>query len=128
MTPLLILLASVAGGLGAGARYLVDVGVSAAYRRRARSDSAVGRFPWGIVVVNVTGSFALGLVTATLPDAGFIVGAGFLGGYTTFSTAMLDTIGLWKDGARSASVLHLLGTFGLSVLAAGAGLALGSLR
>ena len=129
MTPLLLLLASAAGGLGAGARYLVDVGVTAAIgpRRGPRSGSPTRRFPWGIVVVNISGSFALGLVTATLPDALFVVGAGFLGGYTTFSTAMLDAVGLWKDGARASAALHLLGTFGLSALAAGAGLALGSL-
>lgn len=117
MTPLIFLLASVAGGLGAALRYGVDVGVSRLVGRR---------FPWGIVFVNITGSFALGVVTSALPDAAFIIGAGLLGGYTTFSTAMLDTIALWKDGERPASVLHLLGTFAASVLAALAGLATGS--
>lgn len=116
MTPLIFLLASVAGGVGAGFRYLVDIAVMSL---------AKGRFPWGIVIVNITGSFALGLVTSALPDAAFIIGAGLLGGYTTFSTAMLDTIALWKDGERPASVLHLLGTFAGSVVAALAGLAIG---
>ncbi|MGM7667877.1 fluoride efflux transporter FluC [Microbacterium sp. A93] len=118
MTPLLFVLASVAGGLGAGARYLVDIAVMRL---------TAGRFPWGIVIVNITGSFALGLVTASIPEAAFVIGAGFLGGYTTFSTAMLDTLALWKDGERPASVFHLFGTFGASVLAALAGLALGAL-
>jgi fluoride exporter len=86
-----------------------------------------GRFPWGIVIVNITGSFALGVVTASVPDVAFVIGAGLLGGYTTFSTATLDTLALWKDGERPASVLHLVGTFGASVLAALAGLALGAL-
>lgn len=116
MTPLLFLLASVAGGLGAGLRYLVDLGVMSLTR---------GRFPWGIIVVNITGSFALGVVAAAIPDTAFIVGAGLLGGYTTFSTAMLDTLALWRDGERPASVLHLLGTFAASVLAALAGLWIG---
>jgi CrcB protein len=112
MTPLVFLLASVAGGVGAGLRYLVDIGVMSVTK---------GRFPWGIVVVNITGSFVLGIVTASIPDAAFIVGAGFLGGYTTFSTAMLDALALWRDGERPASAGHLIGTFAASVLAAIAG-------
>lgn len=118
MTPLVFLLASVAGGIGAGLRYLVDVGVMSVTK---------GRFPWGIVVVNITGAFALGAVTASIPDAAFIVGAGLLGGYTTFSTAMLDALALWRDGERPASVGHLVGTFAASALAALAGLGIGSL-
>lgn len=118
MSPLVFLLASVAGGAGAGLRYLVDSGVMALTK---------GRFPWGIVVVNVTGAFALGIVTASVPDAAFVVGAGLLGGYTTFSTAMLDALALWRDGERPASVAHVIGTFAASVLAALAGLGVGAL-
>lgn len=118
MTPLVFLLASVAGGVGAGLRHLVDAGVTAVTK---------GRLRWGIVVVNITGSFGLGVVAASIPDAAFVIGAGLLGGYTTFSTAMLDTLVLWKDGRRPASVLHLLGTFFASVLAGLAGLGTGML-
>lgn len=117
MTPLLFLLASVAGGVGAALRYVVDIAIMSLTK---------GRFPWGIVIVNITGSFVLGLVTSAIPGAAFIVGAGLLGGYTTFSTAMLDVIALWKDGERPASVLNLLGTFGVSIAAALAGFALGA--
>ncbi|MGM1018944.1 MAG: fluoride efflux transporter FluC [Actinomycetota bacterium] len=117
MTPLLFVLAALAGGLGAALRYLLDLAVARVAGRR---------FPWGILVVNVTGSFALGVVTAALPDAAFVVGAGLLGGYTTFSTAMLDALALWRDGERPASVGYLIGTFVASVLAALAGLALGA--
>ncbi|HWS49749.1 MAG TPA: CrcB family protein [Microbacterium sp.] len=117
MTPLLFIGAALAGGVGAALRYLVDVGVT----RVAR-----GRFPWGILAVNVTGSFALGLVTASLPDAAFLLGAGLLGGYTTFSTAMLDTVALWLDGRRAASAFNALGMLALGVVAAGVGLTLGA--
>ena len=117
MTPLFFLLASVAGGVGAALRYAVDIGVTRLAGRR---------FPWGIVIVNITGSFVLGLVTAAMPDAAFIIGAGLLGGYTTLSTAMLDTIALWKDGERPASVLHVCGTFAASIVAALAGLGIGA--
>ena len=78
MSPLLFLAAALAGGVGAVLRYLVDVGVARLAGRR---------FPWGILIVNLTGSFALGVVTTALPETAFVLGAGLLGGYTTFSTA-----------------------------------------
>lgn len=118
MSPLLFLGAALAGGIGAVLRYLVDLG----FARLAGH-----RFPWGILLVNISGSFALGFVTAALPDAAFLLGAGLLGGYTTFSTAMLDTVALWRDGERRASAFNAIGMLLLGVLAAGLGLALGSL-
>lgn len=118
MTPLLFLGAALAGGVGAALRYLVDVGIARVAGRR---------FPWGIFAVNLTGSFALGVVTAALPDQAFLLGAGLLGGYTTFSTAMLDTVALWRDGERRASAFNAVGMLLLGLVAAGLGLALGSL-
>ncbi|MGK3948923.1 fluoride efflux transporter FluC [Microbacterium sp. K2] len=118
MTPLLFLGAALAGGVGAALRYLVDLSIARVAGRR---------FPWGIFAVNLTGSFALGLVTAALPDQAFLLGAGLLGGYTTFSTAMLDAVALWRDGERRASAFNAVGMLLLGLLAAGLGLALGSL-
>lgn len=117
MTPLLFVGAALAGGLGAVLRYLVDLGVARFAGRR---------FPWGILVVNLSGSFALGLVTTALPSEAFLLGAGLLGGYTTFSTAMLDAVALWRDGERAASAFDAVGMLLLGLLAAGLGLALGS--
>ncbi|GAA1234627.1 CrcB protein [Microbacterium phyllosphaerae] len=117
MTPLLFVGAALAGGLGAVLRYLVDLGVARFAGRR---------FPWGILVVNLSGSFALGLVTTALPAEAFLLGAGLLGGYTTFSTAMLDAVALWRDGERAASAFDAVGMLLLGLLAAGLGLALGS--
>ena len=117
MSPLLFLAAALAGGVGAVLRYLLDLGVARLVGRR---------FPWGILAVNLTGSFALGLVVTALPDAAFVLGAGLLGGYTTFSTAMLDAVALWRDGERSAAVFDAVGMLLLGLLAAGLGLALGS--
>ena len=118
MSPVLFAAAALAGGVGSVARYLVDIGVSRLLGRR---------YPWGILVINLTGSFALGLVTAALPGALFLVGAGLLGGYTTFSTAMLDAVALRRDGARRAAAFHAFGMLALGVLAAALGLGLGSL-
>lgn len=117
MTPLLFVGAALAGGVGAVLRYLVDLGVASFAGRR---------FPWGILVVNLSGSFALGLVTTALPSEAFLLGAGLLGGYTTFSTAMLDAVALWREGERAASAFDAVGMLLLGLLAAGLGLALGS--
>ncbi|WP_447911888.1 fluoride efflux transporter FluC [Microbacterium phyllosphaerae] len=117
MNPLLFVAAALAGGVGAVLRYVVDLGVAKIAGRR---------FPWGILVVNLTGSFALGLVTTALPADAFLLGAGLLGGYTTFSTAMLDAVALWRDGERAASAFDAIGMLLLGILAAGLGLALGA--
>ncbi|MDF2509743.1 MAG: hypothetical protein K0Q52_3602 [Microbacterium sp.] len=118
MSPLLFIGAALAGGVGAVLRYVVDLGVARLAGRR---------FPWGILLVNLSGSFALGVVTTALPDAAFLLGAGLLGGYTTFSTAMLDTVALWRDGKRPASVFNAVGMLLLGLLAAVLGLAVGGL-
>lgn len=117
MNPLLFLGAALAGGVGAVLRYLIDLGVARFAGRR---------FPWGILLVNISGSFALGVVTTALPDAAFLLGAGLLGGYTTFSTAMLDTVALWREGERPASAFNAVGMLLLGLGAAGLGLALGT--
>ncbi|WP_431826291.1 fluoride efflux transporter FluC [Microbacterium algeriense] len=117
MSPLLFLGAALAGGVGAVLRYLVDLGIARLAGRR---------FPWGILLVNLSGSFALGLVTAALPGAAVLLGAGLLGGYTTFSTAMLDAVALWRDGERPAAAFDAVGMLLLGLLAAGLGLVLGS--
>lgn len=117
MNPLLFVGAALAGGVGAVLRYLVDLGVAHLAGRR---------FPWGILLVNLSGSFVLGVVTTALPEAVFLLGAGLLGGYTTFSTAMLDTVALWRDGERPASAFNAVGMLLLGLLAAALGLALGA--
>ena len=113
---------ALAGGIGAGIRYIVDVLVM-----RGRDDA----FPVGILIVNVTGSAALGLMTGigTVigPDWLAIVGVGLLGGYTTFSTVAVDTVRLARRGRRDWALVNLLGTFGAAVTAAGLGLALAGL-
>jgi CrcB protein len=116
MNPLLFLAAALAGGVGAVLRYLADIGVARFAGRR---------FPWGIFLVNISGSFALGVVATALPDEAFVLGAGLLGGYTTFSTAMLDTVALWRDGEGRAAAAHAIGMLALGLLAAALGMALG---
>ena len=118
----LLLVVSLAGGLGAVARLVVDGEV----RRRLRE-----RSPGGTVLVNLSGSFLLGLLTG-LAAAGLlpatareVVGTGFLGGYTTFSTAAVEAVRLVLEGRRVAALVHGAGQLVAGVLVAGAGLALG---
>jgi fluoride exporter len=121
---LTLVLVSVAGGLGAAARLVLDGVIS------ARVHSA---YPVGTTVINVTGSLLLGLITGLAISHGLpqqwhlILGSGFLGGYTTFSTASVETVRLLQAGRYASAVVNGLGMLVLSVLAAAVGLWLGSL-
>lgn len=109
------------GGLGAGARYLLDGRIM-----RGRS----GAFPLGILVVNVVGSFLLGLLTGLphVSPAWFaILGTGVLGGFTTFSTVAVETVLLAQRRRRDWAWANLLGTFLVCLVAAALGLMIGGL-
>jgi CrcB protein len=112
----------VGGGLGAGLRYLVD-GLVMRGRR--------GAFPLGILIVNISGSFLLGLLAGLGSLVGpawvSIVGVGLRGGYTTFSTVSVETALLAQRGRRDWAWLNLLGTLVTCVVAAAIGLMLGGL-
>lgn len=112
----------IGGGLGAGGRYVVDGLVM-----RGRT----GVFPLGILVVNVTGSFALGLLTGMAAVIGplwmTILGVGVLGGFTTFSTVSVESVLLAQAGRRDWAWLNLLGTLAAAVIAAAVGFMLGGL-
>jgi CrcB protein len=124
MTPLLFLGIAAAGGVGAAVRLVVD-GVI-----RSRFGGAA---PWGTAVINVTGSLLLGFVTALalggVVDDGWrlVLGGGLLGGYTTFSTASIETVRLLQDGRKRAGVVNALGMLVVAVLAALLGYWVGSL-
>jgi len=107
----LILLASLAGSFGA----LIRAGVAS---------NLNGRFPLGTFVINITGSFGIGLLSALYIGAViseqwyFILGAGLLGGMTTFSTWALEGLSLFEDKERMRSISYLLGTLVLAYIAA----------
>ena len=117
-----LLAVAVAGGLGAACRYLLDSAI----------DTRDG-FPLGTVVINVSGSFALGLLTGlvtalTLPVLWqAVVGVGFLGGYTTFSASSLETVRLLRERRKGLAALNALGSLTVATAAAAGGLALGLL-
>ena len=87
------------------------------------------RLPWGTALINVSGSFLLGLVTGLVTrgmpeEVLVVVGTGLLGGYTTFSTASVETVRLLMQRRYAASLGYGLGVLVLSVAAALLGLAL----
>lgn len=124
MSLVTVALLGLAGGLGAASRFLLDGLV----RSRVRA-----ALPVATIVINVTGSFLLGLIAgavgahAAAPELHLIAGTGFLGGYTTFSTASFETVRLVQSGRSGLALVNGLGTALAAVGAAAAGLVLGGL-
>jgi CrcB protein len=112
---------ALAGALGAPARFLVERGISRAHRYE---------FPWGTFVVNVGGSLALGLLAGAVLAQGFskdaqtVLGTGFLGAYTTFSTFVYEIVRRAEESHRTVALIYALGSLLAGVAAAAAGLAL----
>ena len=113
-----VILLALAGGVGAAVRFVVDGFV------RTRLKTA---FPWGTVTINVSGSLLLGFLAGLVmrgqaPESLLLIlGTGFLGGYTTFSTASLETIRLVQSGRTALAIINGLGTMTVSVMAVAAG-------
>lgn len=118
MNPLNVLVVAIAGGCGASLRYALDSILSSRWGRR---------FPVGIFVVNLSGSFALGLLLGLALDEGLLaaLGAGLLGGYTTLSTTSVDTFRLLSERRFGAAALNGLGMLAAAVALAIAGILLG---
>ena len=119
---MIVLWMALAGGVGAVARF----GLDGLVRSRVAST-----FPVGTLLVNVTGSFVLGLVTGltlahVVPeDLRLVVGTGFCGGYTTFSTASFETVRLVEQRRMGPALLSGVGTLLVTVCVAALGLWLG---
>jgi len=111
------------GALGAVFRFWASSGVYAVLGRG---------FPYGTLVVNVLGSFLMGLLFELFVDrlavspelrAGVLVG--LLGAFTTFSTFALETLNLLEDGAMTKAILNIGLSVAVCVVAASAGMLLG---
>jgi CrcB protein len=118
-----LILIAIGGALGAVSRFVVDGLVASRMG---------GAFPWGTLVVNLTGSFVLGLLFALTAERHILpvelrlpVMVGFIGAYTTFSTYMLDSWHLIETGAYVAALANLGGSVALGLVAVFAGLSVG---
>lgn len=113
-----------AGSLGAVARFATDGTV------RTRVASAV---PVGTILINIVGSLILGVLTGLVEfhhvttTLTLVAGAGFCGGFTTFSTATFESVRLLQQGALGTAAVNVTVTVGGTLVAAGAGIALASL-
>ena len=118
-----LVLVGIGGFFGAIARRVVDVVVT---------ERAGVAFPLGTLVINVSGSFVVGLLFAWMLERDVLpmslrapLMIGFLGAYTTFSTWMLESWRLVEDGAWGLAVLNLAGSVAIGLIAVVAGLAVG---
>ncbi len=116
-----LLLVAIGGAFGSAGRYLAM--------------STLGRwlgsgFPYGTLVVNITGSFLMGALVGLLARYGgesqthlrLLLAVGVLGGYTTFSAFSLDAVTMMERGELLPALLYMLGSVVFSVLALFAGL------
>lgn len=118
---MLTLAVALAAAAGSVARYVVDQLV----QHRTRGD-----FPYGTLVVNVSGSFVLGLVVGLAAHHGLaataaaVIGTGFAGGFTTLSTWAWETLALAEASDLLEASVNITGSLGAGLAAAAAGLSL----
>ena len=125
MSPQFVLAVAVGGAIGSVARYLVAIG----------SGKIFGiNFPWGILIINVTGSLLIGVFVGLfatkwdLPQSVRIfLTVGICGGYTTFSTFSLDSYYLMERGQVLMALAYMIGSVVLSISALVGGLHLARL-
>ncbi len=111
------------GFLGANARYLVSVWLN----------PLRGPLPWGTFVANVTGSALLAVFFAwarrhgsVAPATLLLIGTGFFGAYTTFSTFSNETMAMMQDGRWGIASLYLFGTNSMCLVGVLLGLMIGN--
>ena len=115
------LIVAVGGALGAVSRYAIDRAVTA----------MIGPTVLGIFLINVTGSFLLGVFVAASAgedwpsSARLLIAVGFLGSYTTFSTLTVASIQLAESGEITRAALNILGSIAVGLIAALAGILVG---
>lgn len=117
------LLVAAGGSVGAVARYVVA---------KWADTLVAGRFPLGTFVVNIAGTFLLGLLGGALAgrlvphgdDYRLALGVGFLGAFTTFSTFEMETHALLDDGVWTMAVVNVCASLLVGLLALRAGLLL----
>jgi fluoride exporter len=116
----------VGGALGSLARFVLSTAIMMRLG---------GRFPFGTVFINISGSFLIGLSMTLLteraqfnPNWRFLLVVGFLGGYTTFSSLQWETLSLTREGAWWLGLLNALGSLIVGYVAVWLGAVVGGKR
>jgi fluoride exporter len=115
----LALVVGLAGSVGAVGRYLLDGAVQ---------DRTSGFFPFGTLTVNAVGSVILGFVAglairyAGAQTADTIIGTGFCGALTTWSTASWETVRLAQVGQARVAITYTFANLAMSLFCGGVGL------
>ncbi len=109
-----VLQVAAGGAIGASGRYLTSVAAT----------KMIGHgYPWGTMIVNVVGSFGMGMLVVYLmsKDGGTryapLLMTGVLGGFTTFSAFSLDALTIFERGEAMPALFYVLATVALSILA-----------
>ncbi len=111
-----VLLVALGAAVGAPLRFLVDKHMVS---RWLLSSNATAPLPWGTFAVNILGSFVLGLLTAVSDrTTTLLVGVGFCGAFTTYSTFAAETTALAGSGHRGKALLNVVLNLGGGLLAA----------
>jgi CrcB protein len=119
-----VIVVGVAGFIGAIARYGIDGLIV---------QRSGGSFPWGTFLINISGSFVLGLLFAVLVEGRIAVApwirtastVGLVGAYTTFSTLTLETFRLVEDGSYFLAGANAVGSLTLGLVAVYLGVVVG---
>ncbi|HZR82797.1 MAG TPA: fluoride efflux transporter CrcB [Candidatus Binatia bacterium] len=116
-----ILSIGIGGFLGANARYLLSLWCAERFGPS---------FPYGTLIINVSGSFVLGVIVGAAdvrsvsPLFRLATGVGFLGAYTTFSTFTVETIRMIEAGSFFLALVNVVGSVAIGLAAALLGIAL----
>lgn len=119
---MMVMAVVLAGALGAVLRFVVDSAVKCWWTHR---------FPWTTLLINLSGSALIGLLAGLVvfhhasPQLLTLLGTGFCGGYTTFSTASVESVRLIEQRRWALALYNTFGTLLGSVGACAVGLALG---
>ena len=119
-----VVLVALGGAIGSAARYLVGGWFASRFGPA---------FPYGTFVINISGSFIIGLFLAFAQDRAWLspywrlfFAVGFVGGYTTFSTYEYEAVRLLQSGETALGAIYMVGSMVTGAIAAIAGIVLGS--
>ncbi|MBT2669087.1 fluoride efflux transporter CrcB [Bacillus sp. ISL-4] len=114
-----IIMVGIGGFFGAIARYTIS---------KHLNNKSTFLIPIGTLTVNLLGAFLLGIITGTKADTMIVLllGTGFIGAFTTFSTLKLEMTQLFKNNHKKKFLLYTIMTYGFGIILAYLGYLIGN--